>query len=129
MINTQNFKKTMLIGESLICLVDDVSDTFFYGYTSSQAKILYNLSMIDKLIDIPEFENCLSGFNEELPALFPLGQYIVILKMKKDNTGMEMYFLDFRVDYSVVDEGFDGLFSEEIKTEFKRIKYEMEDSL
>ncbi len=116
-------------GSTKICLVDDVNKTSAYGYTDSKLKVQYNLDVLGDKINKSEFNQLLYNSKNGLITLYSFGQYIIILQMKKDKTEMEMYFLDYKIEYSDIDIGFAGMFSENIKYEFKRIKYQIENSL
>lgn len=125
-----NFSKnTLMKGSTKICLVDDVNKTSAYGYTDSKLKVQYNLDVLGDKINKSEFNQLLYNSKNGLITLYSFGQYIIILQMKKDKTEMEMYFLDYKIEYSDIDIGFAGMFSENIKYEFKRIKYQIENSL
>ena len=125
-----NFSKnTLMKGSAKICLVDDVNKTSTYGYTDSKLKVQYNLDVLGDKINKSEFNQLLYNSKNGLITLYSFGQYIIILQMKKDKTEMEMYFLDYKIEYSDIDIGFAGMFSENIKYEFKRIKYQIENSL
>ena len=110
-----------------VFFVDDLNNTHSFGYTNSEEKIHYNLSLFGNLFNIDRFEKSLSHSYKGLTILFPITRYIVILKIKKDKSKMEMMFFDFRADYSTVDKGLKDIFSDKLITEFKRIKYYREE--
>ena len=121
------FKKTLLNENSIICLVDEKNSTSTFGYTESKKKVMFNIKMLEGVLNKLEFDELLSNSKAGLTTLFPIGQYIVILKMRKDKTEMQLFFFDFRVKYSDIANVFDSIFSNTINTEFKNIKSEMDD--
>ena len=113
--------------ENAVFFVDELNNAHSFGYTYSKDKILYNLSLFGNLFRYEKYEKSLSDCHKGLTILFPITRYIVILKIKKDKSKMEMMFLDFRADYSTVDKGLKDIFSDKLITEFKRIKYYREE--
>lgn len=128
MINLQEFKNGMSIGENLIFLADDINDSLSFGYTENIEKVKYNMALLKKVFTDTNHDDALAKSKNGLTTLFPLGRYIVILLINKEKTEMKMFFLDFRIEYSVADKGFAGIFSNNIKLQFKKIKYYMEES-
>lgn len=128
MINFQEFKNGMSIGETLIFLTDDLNESLSFGYTENINKVKYNMTLLKKVFIDTNHDDALAKSKNGLTTLFPLGRYIVILLINKEKTEMKMFFLDFRVEYSLVDKGFAGIFSDNIKLQFKKIKYYMEES-
>lgn len=127
MLNYQDFKGATAIGAKLIILVDDVNDNHSFGFTDSIPKVSYNMKMLDKSLRNANLEERLANSKDGLTTLFPLGRYIVILKLKKDRSAMSMFLFDFRAEYSAINKNFKGVFSENIITQFKSIKYQMEE--
>jgi hypothetical protein len=126
MNNLQKFKNGLLIGDTVVCLVDDINDQLTFGFTDSIKKIKYNLTLLEKVFEKIEYEESLKRSKQGLTTLFPFGRYIVILMISKNKLHMKMFFFDFRIDYKLINESF-NLFSENIKLQFKKIKYYMEE--
>jgi hypothetical protein len=126
MVNYIEFKNGILIGDSIICLVDDVNEENTFGFTDNPEKIEFNIKLISSIFDIEKFEKHLSNSKQGLTTLFPLGRYIVILIVSKDKKTMKQFFLDFRIEYQDIDKYF-VMFSNNVKNQFKSIKYYVED--
>ena len=128
-LNFNNWQNILLHQGNLIFLVDEVNSNCSFGYTNKKSHIRYNLKILNELkfVDKKNYDTQLSNSKEGLTSVFPLGRYIVILKMKKDKSSMEMLFLDFRIGYADVDKSLNGTFSEKLITKFKGIKYYMEE--
>lgn len=124
-----NYQDIQQYQGNLFFLVDEVNSTNSYGYTNNKSQIIFNLEMLCdlKIIDEKDYESKLLNSKEGLTAVFPMGRYIVILKMKKNKKSMEMLFFDFRIPYADIDKSLSSIFSKKLITEFKRIKYYMED--
>jgi len=127
MINCQDFKNANAIGTQLIVLVDDVNDNQSFGFTDSIPKVSCTMKMLNKFLRNANLEERLANSKDGLTTLFPLGRYIVILKLKKDRSAMSMFLFDFRAEYSAINKNFKGVFSENVITQFKSIKYQMEE--
>jgi len=127
MLNFQDFKNATTIGDKLIILVDDVNNNYSFGFTDSVSKINYNLETLNDYLQKEDYETLLANSKEGLTTLFPLGRYISILRIKKDKSAMSMFLFDFRAEYSTIDQAFKDVFSENIITQFKKIKYQMEE--
>lgn len=127
MLNFQDFKNAIAIGNQLIILVDDINADSSFGFTDSVCKVSYNIKMLESFLHKVNLEERLANSKEGLTTLFPLGRYIVILKLKKDKSAMSMFLFDFRADYSVINKNFEGVFSNNVITQFKSIKYQMEE--
>jgi hypothetical protein len=127
MLNFQDFKNGTTIGDKLIVLVDEVNENYSFGFTDSISKVLYNMKMLGNFLSKGNIEEQLTNSKDGLTTLFPLGRYIAILKMKKDKSAMSMMLFDFRAEYSIIDTNFKDVFSENVITQFKKLKYQMED--
>jgi hypothetical protein len=127
MLNFQDFKNATTIGDKLIVLVDDVNENYSFGFTDSISKVSYNLKMLDSFLREANLDKLLANSKDGLTTLFPLGRYINILKMKKDKSAMSMMLFDFRAEYSTIDTNFKDVFSENVITQFKKLKYQMEE--
>lgn len=128
MLNLQDFKNATIIGDKIILLVDDVNNTHSFGFTDSIEKVTYNLDLLKDYLNKDELDKSIAKSKDGLTSLFPLGRYITILKVKKDKSKMSMYLFDFRnVDYQTIDQVFKDSFSENVITQFKSIKYQMEE--
>ena len=127
MLSVQDFKNATTIGLQTIMLVDDVNDNFFFGYTKSIKKVSYNLALLNNYIKKEYLNTQLSNTNTGLTILFPLGRYITILKIKKDESEMSMMFLDFTIDDNNIDMAFKDDMSDNFISHFKHIKHEMEE--
>lgn len=128
MLNLQDFKNASITEEKIILLVDDVNNSHSYGFTKSLEKVTYNLDLLKDYLDKDELDRSLAKSKEGLTSLFPIGRYISILKIKNDKSIMMMYFFDFRkIAYQAVDHVFKDTFSENVITQFKSIKYHMEE--
>ena len=121
----QNMKN--IIEPKIVCLVDEFNKSRSFGYTKSTEKIFYNLNLFGNLFKDEQFETKLSNSQAGLTALVAIGRYIVVFKINKNMNKMEMMFFDFRLDYSAIDKGLQDIFSTKLITEFKRIKYYLEE--
>jgi hypothetical protein len=101
--------------------VDDMNDELTFGYTNNHKTVDYNISLIYSLVG--NYDESLKQSKNGLTCVFPVGRFIVILKISKDKTIKEMIFLDFRAQYSTF-EDMAGLFSDNILKSIKKIKYE-----
>ncbi len=127
MFNVQEFKNASIIGDKLIILIDDANESFSFGYTDNKNKVLYNLKILDNFLKHANLDEQLEKSKNGLTTLFPIGRYIAILQVSKDKSKMSMTLFDFRVEYSRIDEMFNGLYSSNLITQFKNIKYQMEE--
>ena len=120
MNNFENIKQPPFTDKYRL-LVDDMSNLGTFGVARQIDKILYNIKIIgdDFKID-QELHNVLS--RKGLTSVFTLGRFIVVLKIRKDNTEGEMLFFDFEInDINLKNELFNFLkqnFSENIMNEF-----------
>ena len=127
MFNIQDFKNTTSFGENLILLVDNLYENNLVGYTNSISKVTYNLTKLDKLINLEKLETLINDSEKGIVTLFYAGKYIVILESNKDKSKMEMSFISFTIDYSEVERILTNDFSENMKLQFKKAKYEIEE--
>lgn len=127
MFNIQDFKNATVAGNQLIMLVDDVNETYSFGFTDSKSKVLHNMRMIENILKTANTEKALANSKNGLTTLFPLGRYIAILQMSKDKSAMSMTFFDYYIDYPSIDKAFKGLYSDNFINHFKNIKYQMEE--
>ena len=101
--------------------VDDMNDELTFGFTNNHKTVDYNISLIYSLVG--NYDESLKQSKNGLTCVFPIGRFIVILKISKDKTTKEMIFLDFRAQYSTF-ENMAGYFSDNILKSIKKIKYE-----
>ena len=127
MFNIQDFKNATFAGYKLILLVDDTTEDNSFGFTESVEKVTYNLKKINETFKYKDIDNRLENSETGLTTLLPVGRYIAIVELKKDKSKMRMTLIDLNTSYSSIDKGFDGVFSESIKLQFKKMKYEVED--
>ena len=126
-----NIKKHFIISqppssENFTLLVDLLSDNKNFGYTNDIDACLYNLDLISKLY--PEFfielqtTNILS--DNGTTSFIPLGRYICVSCIFKNEKPKEMYFFDIESD---VDISKQGVFSKNILAELERVRVIMLD--
>jgi len=127
MFNIQDFKNASLIGYKLKLIIDDTNEDNTFGFTESVEKVTYNLKKINETFKYKDIDNRLENSETGLTTLFPVGRYIAIVELKKDKSKMRMTLIDLKTSYSAIDNAFDGVFSENIKVQFKKMKYEVED--
>jgi len=111
-----------LLKNILVMQVDETNNAKTFGYVESVNKIKYNIKSLSELIGLNEYQKLLSVSSKGLTTIFTLGQYIVIAKIKKDETEMEMLFFDFRFNYPEINNIFKDIFSQNIINHFNRLK-------
>ena len=80
-------------------LVDDMSDKKNYGRTTDIDKIKYNQDILGKEFELEvKIKNMYS--DEGITTVFPVGSFIVVLQLKKDETKGQMTFFDHVVNTS-----------------------------
>ena len=127
MFDIQDFKNTTSFGGNLILLVDNLYEKNSVGYTNSVRKVKYNLTKLGRLINLEKLETLINDSKKGIVTLFYAGKYIVILESNKDKSKMEMSFISFTIDYSEVERILTNDFSENMKLQFKKAKYEIEE--
>ena len=127
MFNIQDFKNGTTLGDNFILLVDDINDKMSFGFTDSIEKVTYNMKTIEPALSRINFKEDFEKSTKGITTAFPLGRFITILEVKKDNSHMSMTLFDFRIGYAVIEEAFKNVISENILNQIKRIKYEYED--
>src|SRR5687768_16622896 len=82
-------------------LVDDISDNGQWGATTDISKIKYNLKLLevdfnlDMQINLPLSTKGISG-------VVPIGRFITVIKMRKDETEGGMFFHGHNIDLDKV---------------------------
>ena len=78
-------------------LVDDMSEKRNFGFTTDIDKILYNKNILgdDFNMDLT-IKNIFT--DDGITSVFPIGCFITVLQLKKDEAEGKMTFFDFEVD-------------------------------
>lgn len=85
------------VTEKYRLLVDDMSEKRNFGFTSDIDKIRYNKNILgdDFNMDLT-IKNMFT--DEGITSVFPIGCFITVLQLKKDETEGKMTFFDFDID-------------------------------
>lgn len=103
------------ISEKYRLLVDDMSDKRNFGFTYDINKIRYNKKIFGE-----EFNMDLAIKNmftdEGITSVFPVGCFITVLQLKKDETEGKMTFFDFNIETEKTEirSNLHGIFSQKI---------------
>lgn len=108
------------ITEKCSLLVEEISDKKNWGFTSDINMIKYNISLLGT-----EFNKDLTIRNmftdKGISTVFPIGCFITVLELKKDETEGKMTFFDFDVELSSVKPLLKQEFSENIIDEWIKV--------
>ena len=122
-------EKTFLIEQPPISkkyrlLIDDSSENRGICFTTDVDKVNYNLKIlgVDLSLDT-QIHNALS--KDGITSIFSLGRYVAILRIKKDETVKEFWFVDFEldIDFEEVNKTtLNGYFSDELIKNFNELR-------
>ncbi len=103
-------------------LVDDISDNKTFGTTDDIHKVRYNRRLFGENFNM-DIDIRLPLTDEGLTYVFPVGRFITILRLKKDESEGSMYFFDFNTfnDKSVIQSTLQKDFSERLLKEWFNI--------
>jgi len=122
---TLNMKKQFLVLQPPLTdkyrlLVDDISDNETFGTATDIDKIRYNIRMLGDSFNMDlTIKNMFT--KEGITGVFPLGRFITILQMKKDETEGRMTFFDFDNDIPFIRPFISSIFSENVFKQWTEI--------
>lgn len=82
------------LSEKYRLLVDEISDNSCFGFTADLDKIKYNRELLGEEIDLELTVKTIIS-NNGTTAVFPLGCFITILEIRKDEKEGRMTFFDY----------------------------------
>lgn len=106
-------------------LIDECIESGNYGLTTDRAKVEYNLKMLGMHEHVLR-QSAASA--QGMSFVFDAGRFIVIAKVKSDQSQMSMDFFDFRVyaNFREVNASkLDHEFSEKVVSQFEKILYQL----
>ncbi len=108
-------------------IVDDINETETFAMTTDIDKVWYNREIVGVSISIMlETHTALS--DKGTTALLPIGRYITIWQISKDEKTQRIWFIDYESEISFRELGcqiMNDYFSDNIYNEFEKIQKEM----
>ena len=102
-------------------LVDDMSDNETFGTATDINKIRYNIKLLGDNFDMDlTIKNMFT--KEGITGVFPIGRFITILQLKKDETEGRMTFFDFDIDITLVKPIISAMYSENVVKEWTKVQ-------
>ena len=123
---TLNMEKQFLVPqppltEKYRLLVDDMSDNETFGTATDINKIRYNIKLLGDNFDMDlTIKNMFT--KEGITGVFPIGRFITILQLKKDETEGRMTFFDFDIDITLVKPIISAMYSENVVKEWTKVQ-------
>tara|TARA_R110002050_G_C8626208_1_gene487943 strand:+ start:52 stop:501 length:450 start_codon:yes stop_codon:yes gene_type:complete len=96
-METSEFKEKSATTGKYRLFVDKISDEKNFGTTTSYDKIMYNLKLLPEEAQF-DIESKLPLFNIGTTIIRPMGRFITVISLKKDERNGSMTFYDFDVD-------------------------------
>ena len=102
-------------------LVDDISDNETFGTATDINKIKYNIKLLGDNFNMDlTIKNMFT--KEGITGVFPIGRFIAILQLKKDETEGRMTFFDFDIDITLVKPIISAMYSENVVKEWTKVQ-------
>jgi hypothetical protein len=108
------------ITEKFRLLVEEMSENEKFGFTSDIDMIKYNINLLGS--DFKKDLTIKNMFTDKgITTVFPIGSFITVLELKKDETEGKMTFFDFDIEISSIKPILKATFSENIVNQFVNI--------